>query len=181
MRQRLPDLFGEEGHEGMQHFQDVGQDVAQHLLRLFLGRLILAGQTGLGQLDIPVAIGVPDEVVQLLCSHAQLVVFHVGGHFADDVVELMQNPLVLQLQLFGQLAPVDGQVHEEETGGVPDLVAEVPHGLALFREEPGVVAGAVAGDEVVTEGVAAVLVDHLQGVDAVAQALGHLAALAVAD
>ena len=91
MGQRLPDLLGDKGHEGMQHFQDVGQDVAQHLLRLFLGRLILTGQAGLGQLDIPIAIGVPDEVVQLLCSHAQLVVFHVGGHFADDVVQLVQS------------------------------------------------------------------------------------------
>ena len=53
MRQRLPDLLGDKGHEGVQHFEDVGQDVAQHLLRLFLGRLILAGQAGLGQLDIP--------------------------------------------------------------------------------------------------------------------------------
>ena len=68
-----------------------------------------------------------------------------------------------------------------EAAGVPDLVGEVAHGLALLDVEAHVVAGAVAGDQVEAQGVGAVLVGHLQGVDAVAQGLGHLAALVVAD
>ena len=43
-----------------------------------------------------------------------------------------------------------------------------------------VVAGAVAGDQIEAQGVGAVLLRHLQRVDAVAQRLGHLAALVVA-
>ncbi len=47
--------------------------------------------------------------------------------------------------------------------------------------EAHIVAGAVAGDEVEAQRVGAVLVGHLQRVDAVAQRLGHLAALVIAD
>ena len=81
----------------------------------------------------------------------------------------------------GQLALVDGEVHHHEAAGIPDLIGKVPHGLALFGVEPSVVAGAVAGDQIEAQSVGAVLLRHLQGIDAVAQGLGHLAALVVPD
>ena len=46
--------------------------------------------------------------------------------------------------------------------------------------EAHIVAGAVAGDEVEAQRVCAVLFGHLERVDAVAEGLGHLAALVVA-
>ena len=177
--QGLVDLLGDEGHEGVQQPQDLNQDVAQHVLGVLRG--VGAPHPVLGQLDIPVAVGVPDEVVDLGGGHAQLVGVHVLRDLADQGVELAEDPLVLQLQLLRQLHLVDGQVHHHEPAGVPDLVGEVPHGLALLHVEAHVVAGAVAGDEVEAQGVGAVLLRHLQGVDAVAQALGHLPALVVPD
>ena len=180
MGQGLPDLLGDEGHEGVHQLQDLGQHIEQHLLRAELGLLVLAVEAGLGQLDIPVAVAVPDEVVDLARGHAQLVAVHVLADLFDHVVELGEDPLVLDLQLLGQLVFVDGEVHHHKAAGVPELVAEVAHGLALLHVEAHVVAGGVAGDEVVAQRVRAVLLHDLQRVDAVAEGLGHLAALAVA-
>ena len=179
--QRLENLLGDEGHEGMQQLQKVRQHVAQHILGHQLGCLVLAVQTGLRQLNIPVTVGVPDKVIDLGRGHADLVAVQILRDFLHQGVQLGEDPLVLGSQLgsLGQLALVDGQVHHDKAAGVPDLVGKVPHGLALFRVEPGVVAGAVAGDEVEAQGVGAVLLRHLQGVDAVAQGLGHLAALVI--
>ena len=181
MGQRLVDLLGDEGHEGMQQLQKLREHVAKDVLSHQLGLLVLAVQPGLGQLDIPIAVGVPQEVVDLGGRHADLVAVQILRDLLDQRVQLGEHPLVLSGQLsgLGQDAAVDGQVHHDEPAGVPDLVCEVAHGLALFRVEPGVVSGAVAGDEVEAQGVGTVLLRHLQRVDAVAQRLGHLAALVV--
>ena len=177
--QCLPDLLRDEGHEGVQQLQNTQQHVAQHILRSQLGG-VLAVKTGLGQLDIPVAVGVPDEIIDLGGRHAQLVGFQIVGDLADQGVQLAEHPFVLQLQFFGQLDFVDGQIHHHEAAGVPDFVGEVTHSLALLHKETHIVAGAVACDEVKAQGVRAVLVRHFQRVDAVAQGLGHLASLVVA-
>ena len=179
--QGLPDLLGDKGHKGMQELKGLGEHVEQHLLGAHLGVLVLTLEAGLGQLDIPVAVIAPDEVVHLLRSHAQLVAVHVLGHLCNEGVELGENPLVLQLQPVGQGAAVDGQVHHQEAAGVPDLIGKVAHGLAPVGEKAHVIARRIAGDQVEAQGVRAVLLGHLQGVDAVAQRFGHFAPLVVPD
>ena len=179
--QRLPDLLGDEGHERMQQLHDPQQHIAQHVLGGQLSSLILAVETGLGQLDIPVAVGVPDEIVDLGGGHTQLIRLQIVGDLADQRIQTAEHPLVLQLQLLRQLHLVNGQVHHHEAAGIPDLIGEVAHSLALLHKETHIIAGAVAGDEVEAQSVGAVLLRHLQRVNAVAQGLGHLAALVVAD
>ena len=180
MRQRLPYLLGDERHERVDKLEYLGQDIEQHLLRAELALLVLAVEAGLGQLDIPVAVAVPDEVVYLARGDAQLVTVHILADLFDKVVELGKDPLVLYLKLFGQLVFVNREVHHHEAGRVPELVAEVAHRFALLDVEAHIVAGGVAGDEVVAQCVRAVLLYHLQRVDAVAEGLGHLASLTVA-
>ena len=179
--QRLPDLLGDEGHERVQQLQDTQQHIAQHILGGLLCLRILAVQAGLGQLDIPVAVGVPDEVVDLGGGNAQLVGLQIVGDLADQGIQLAEDPFVLQLQLLGQLDLVDGQVHHDEAAGIPDFVGKVTHGFALLHEETHIIAGAVAGDQVEAQSIRAVLLGHLKGVDSVAQGLGHLAALVITD
>lgn len=99
MGQRLPDLLGDEGHERVQQLQDTQQHIAQHILGGLLCLRILAVQAGLGQLDIPVAVGVPDEVVDLGGGNAQLVGLQIVGDLADQGIQLAEDPFVLQLQL----------------------------------------------------------------------------------
>ncbi len=181
VRQGLPDLLGDEGHEGVEQLEHLGQDIAQHLLGPLLAVLVLPLEAGLGQLDIPVAVVVPDEVVDLLGGHPQLIPVHVLGDLPHGPVQPGQDPLVLQLQLLGQGTPVDGQVHHQEAAGVPQLVGEVAHGLAPLGEEAHIVARGVACNQVEAQGVGAVLLRDLQGVDAVAQGLAHLPPLVVPD
>ena len=70
MGQGLPDLLGEEGHKGVEELEHLGEDIAEHLLGLFLGGLVRPLETALGELDIPVTVVVPDEVVDLGAGHA---------------------------------------------------------------------------------------------------------------
>ena len=86
-----------------------------------------------------------------------------------QLVELGEDPLVLELERFGQLVFVDREIHHHEAGSVPELVGEVAHRLAALREEAHVVSGRVAGDDVEAERVRAVGVDDLDGIDAVAE------------
>ena len=178
----LPDFLGDEGHEGMQQPQNLVKHVHQHLNRGLLADRILGVQPRLGQLDIPVAVGVPDEVVHLLDGHAQLVLFQILRDLGDQRVQLGQHPPVGNFQLVKGRQLVLGvlaQIHQHIAGSVPQLIGKVAHGLALLGVETGVVSGRVAGDQVHPQGVAAVLVDHFQRVNAVAQRLGHLASLIV--
>ena len=182
--QALPDFLGDEGHKRMQQPQHLVQNVDQHGKGRLLPAGILGIQPRLGQLNVPVAVGIPDEVVDLLHCHAQLVLFQILRDLGNQGVQLGEHPLVGNFQLiklgkfvFGVL----GQVHQNIPGGVPQLVGEVAHGLAPLHIETHVVSGRVAGDHVHPQGVAAVFVDHFQRIDAVAQGLGHLAALVVPD
>ena len=165
----------------MDKLEYLGQDIEQHLLCADLALLVLAVETGLGQLDIPVTVAVPDEIIYLAGGDAQLIAVHILADLADKLIELGEYPLILYLKLFGQLVLVDAEVHHHEAGGVPELIAEIAHCLALFDIEAHIVAGRVAGDEVIAQCVRAVLLYHLQRVDAVAEGLGHLASLTVAD
>ena len=181
VRQGLPDLLGDERHERVQELENVRQDIQQHLLRAAGAGLVAAVEAGLRELDIPVAVRVPDEVVDLRRGDADLVLVEVLAHFLRERVELREYPLVLELQRLGQLVFVDGEVHHHEARCVPELVGKVAHGAALLNVKAHVVAGAVARDEVEAQSVGAVGIGHLERVDAVSERLGHLAALIVAD
>ena len=142
VRDGLPDLLGDERHERMQQPQELIEHIDQHLLRGQLALLVLAVQACLGQLDIPVAVGIPDEVIDLGRGHAKLVSVHILGDFPDERIELGQHPLVLDLKIssVGQAGLFDVQVHEDIAARVPDLIGKVAHGLALFHVEAHVVA-----------------------------------------
>ena len=108
------------------------------------------------------------------------VVAHGTGH----LIQLGQHPLVahVQLVLTGQAGlEVLGQIHQHEAGGVPQLVCKVAGSLHLLLAVAHIVARGGAVHQHEAQGVRAVLGDDLQRVDAVAKALGHLAALTVAD
>ena len=183
MRQRLPDLLGDERHERMQQFEGVAQDIDQNLAgNLGLGAIL--PQAGFDQLDIPVAEDIPDEVVQLADSDTQLELFEIVGDLADQFIKFGEHPLVLDGELVqreGKVHLLVLEVHQDETGSVPDLVGEVAAGDDLLVAEAHVVTRGIAGGKGEAQRVGAVLVDDLQRVDAVAQRLAHLSALRVAD
>ena len=58
-----PQLLGDEGHEGMQQHERLVEHESGHGARLGRGFGLAAGEDRLDQLQIPVAIDVPDEMV----------------------------------------------------------------------------------------------------------------------
>ena len=72
-------------------------------------------------------------------------------------------------------------VHQHEAGGVPEFVGEVARFGDAVLAEPDVLALGGEAQQGEAQGVRAVLVDHLHGVNAVAERLGHPAALFVQD
>ena len=84
----------------MQQLDNVGQNVEKHGASVG-SRFAARVQTGLGKLDVPVAVAIPDEVIQLGNRNADVKMLHVFGHFLDQGIEPVENPLVLKLELFG--------------------------------------------------------------------------------
>ena len=180
LRQVLVHFLGQEGHEGMQQFQQAFQHIQQHRAYVLLLLLVLAHQPALAQLDVPVAELAPREVVYILGRDAEIAVLHMGGHLGDGAVQAGKNPLIGQKQLGG----VDGfpglGVHQHEAGSIPHLIGEIPGAFHLLVGIAGIVSGADAHGQREAQRVRAVLIDDFQRIHAVAQALGHLAALRVA-
>ena len=107
----------------------------------------------------------------------------IVGHSTGDLIQLGQHPLVAHVQqlLAGQTRfKVLGQVHQYKTGGVPQLIGKVAGSLHLLFDITHVVARGGAVHQHKAQGICTVLGNDLQRVDAVAQTLGHLAALTVA-
>ena len=75
----------------MHQLQDLGEHIAQHILCSQLGLSVVAVHAGLGQLDIPVAIGIPDEVIDLGGSHADLKAVQIFGNFLHQLIQLGQE------------------------------------------------------------------------------------------
>ena len=63
LRREAPQLLGDEGHERMQQLEDLVAHPGRHRARFGLGRPVRALQHGLGELEIPVAVDIPDESV----------------------------------------------------------------------------------------------------------------------
>src|SRR5579871_1313541 len=136
----MPDLLGEEGHEGAQqpkraleHPYERGKRDRRHLvLRSSFAKL----EPQLHQLEIPVAELAPEELVDRIGSLVEAVSRKSTVHLAANCTEASHDPLRLQRSLGRQLrhhaAVAHGylvtsllravDVHEQEPGGVPDLV-----------------------------------------------------------
>ena len=103
--------------------------------------------------------------------------------FFDNLIKLVDNPLVFQCQLFRQLVGdiVAIDIHQNETRCVPDLIRKIPAGFHLLLRETQVVPGAVSRHQRKAQRVRAILCDHFQRVNAVAERFAHLAPLGITD
>ena len=70
---------------------------------------------------------------------------------------------------------------QQEPGGVPDFIGEIAPNLELLFREKDVLALGGYHDDAETERVGAELVDHVDGIDGVAQRFAHLGPGIVAD
>ena len=72
------------------------------------------GDTRLCKFNVPVAVNVPDKVVELSDSDTEFKRLDIVGNLADKLVVKRKNPLVLDRQSFGKnrLFHILGQVHK---------------------------------------------------------------------
>ena len=134
MRNGLPDLFGDERHEGVEQTQYLIENIHKHLTRV-LGVLSVAVQSCFGKLDVPVAVAVPDKLVNLLNSHAELELFEILVNFLGYAVKSREYPLVLGGEHVGKLVLYVKvvNVHVNIARGVPKLICKARASLdSLF-------------------------------------------------
>ena len=165
---RVPQLLGDERHQRVEHHEDLVERPGGDALGLVVER-------ALDQLDVPVAEGAPDEVVDGV-GHlvvAQLVerAVELGqrlDHLADD-------PAVDRKLGGGRGDAVAGAdaVHLQEARGVPQLGREVAVALDALLIELDVAALAFHRRQREAQRVGAIFVDQAERVDGVALRLGH--------
>ena len=155
VRQALPDFLSDIGHEGVQQLQGTAHNPHQHLTGSLCLGFVVGLHPDLGDLDIPVAEAIPQEIVELLDSDTQLEFLQIVGDLFGHIVQSADNPLVLQLQRIGQsigyVVTVD--IHEDKASGIPNLVGKVPAGGYLLVGEAQVVSGAIAGHQGKAQGI----------------------------
>ena len=190
-----PQGLGDEGHRRVQQTQDRVEHATEHQTGVLTTGLLGVGggvpvtrDLDLGDLQVPVAEFVPGEAVEGLVGDGELVAVEVGVHQDAQFLELVEDPAVgvgevlagrevLLLVLTEDL----GTVHQRELGGVEELGGEVTGGLRGILTDRQVGAGVGAAGQGEAQGVRPVVADPVHRVDAVAQGLGHLAAVLVAD
>ena len=156
-------------------------------------RLVVHGLAArrLDQLQIPVAVIAPEEVVDGQQRLVKPVTINRLVDRGDRLVQARHHPALHERQLLeAALAAIVPQgpslvvgLHElaEDVEGVPDLVGEVAPHLELRGVELDVLPLRAEHRQRVAHGIGPVLIDHLQRVDAVAQALRHPPAVLVLD
>lgn len=149
----------------------------------------LALQTGLGDLDVPVANLVPEELLHAAGHVAKGVVLNALGDHLYGLGQAAEHPGVGRRLNDGLAGRVALHVHEQEAAGVPDLghkalglvgtrtVDELLGLLIDVRIELDVLVVGAQREQVIAHGVGAVHTDEVHGVNAVALGLGHAAAV----
>ena len=124
-----PDLLRDVRHVRVEQAQARVEDVDEHGQR----RCLVAGaQADLGDLEVPVAELVPEELLDLAAGLAQLEALHEPVDVAGQALEAREDPAVLgghRGAARRRRAPATRsaglEVAEDEAGGVPELVGEV--------------------------------------------------------
>ena len=154
----LPELGGDERRDRMHQPQHRFEHAQQRAPRRALLGLVRRLQLHLGDLEVPVAVLVPDERVDRLRDGVEPVFGEALLDCGFDALQLASDPAVglredevvverltrraLGLGVLGEAAVLALAVHQHEAGRVPELVAEVAVALAALGVEVDVAAKA---------------------------------------
>ena len=162
----------------------------EHKDQVALGlQTALALQAGLGDLDVPVADLIPEELLHAAGHVAKGVVLDALGDHLDGLGQTAEHPGVGRRLHDGLAGRVALHVHKQEAACVPDLrhkrlgllgaraVDELLGLLVDVRIELDVLVVGAERQQVVAHSIGAVHADEVHGVNAVALGLGHAAAV----
>ena len=174
--QLLPNLFGDVRHQRMQQpqarFEHIDDAAAsrRHLVVDFSRR-----DQRLGQLDVPVAEGVPEKVIHRLRCFVEPVFVQSAGHLLDRRVQFSKYPPIGK-RVRRNPSRLDvrrvADVHQNESRRVPDLVGEVSSlldlrlALLLDLREADVLASSRAHKQRESQRVGPVELYHVKRIDA---------------
>ena len=99
MDEGLPNLLSYEGHEGVEEAKSAVKDLSQD--GGWGGGVGQVAEANLGDLDIPVAELVPDEVVDVLLGIAETEAVEGTGDVLDGALEAAQDPTVFDGERLG--------------------------------------------------------------------------------
>ncbi len=141
----------------------------------------------LDEFEVPVAVVVPEEVVDRVYRIMEPVLIDAVGDGPDGSVEPALDPVVGQF-LLGQVGDLGGEfegaladAEGEQTMRVPNLIREIASHLETAFGEVDVLSVRGEHHQGEADRVGAVLLNHEERVDAVAERLAHFAADLVAD
>ena len=124
----VPDLLGDERDERVEEPQHPVQHVDEHRARGVTALGVRALQRGLGELDVPVAEGVPGELVEGRGGLGELEAAQRVVHLGRDPLGAREDPPVSHRQRSLAQRAVPGvevpEVQQQEARGVPQLVVE---------------------------------------------------------
>jgi hypothetical protein len=167
-----PDFFGNEGHKGMDEFEYACENVKKHALGVLVIFASLIKESGLHNLDIPVAEYVPDEFVKLCSSNTELELIKVTRNFLNGCIEVGKNPLIFYLKLCGDFGLcIVIKIEKHESCRIPELICKVSGVIHLCGGESHIVTGCVTCNESKSESVRTVLGNNLEGINTVAEGL----------
>jgi len=157
------------GHDRMQKPHQGGKGIKEYRLGGGPALLvIILEQVRFNQFQVPVAEFMPGKLVNGLGCFVETILGKGFIHRHNGFLEPVEDPVVSQ-RIISRVNPgvrlKTVQVHESETGRVPDFVAEI-----AVAADPGFGHADVPplggeGGKGKTQGVGAVLVDHDQGID----------------
>ena len=164
VRQPLPELFRDEGHDRMKQSQG-------HLEHL--GRDARFRQPGLHQLEVIVGELMPGKFVERIDGRAEFETLESAGHDLHHPVEPAQDPAIGRAEA-RQVGPAGRfALQKDKAGSVPELVGEIPIVLDLLLREANVLA---AGAEVRAPGarrIRPVGIHHVERIDPGSEGLAH--------
>ena len=161
----LPDGLGNEWRERMEHLEDLLEGALEEI-GVF---------PEFFSFDEPVGVLVPDEIVDEVAGFSEAIMLDEMLEFLIGGIDLGANPIFAEISDFDLVGfgrvIIDDILNE--TGDVPDFVAEIATCHYLAGAESLVDTGGATSDEAEAECVRAVFADDFDWIDDVAFGLAH--------
>ena len=131
----------------MKQSQEVLEGFLKYISCCLLVLFIIPIQSALDQLDIPVTVYIPDQIIYLLAGKSCLESVEVGCDISYTLIDLSKDPLVLVSEDSGfiichwqEISILALKVHDSESGCIPQLIGKIPCGFEPCRDESHIIA-----------------------------------------